>query len=223
MEHANSQSTISMTDFGKVVVLMGGWAAEREVSLKSGKAVLDGLLEKGVDAHAVDVGRDVLDVLKAEKFDRVFNILQQPKQGQTSNGASMTKTSNRLYMSIAFFCTAFMLQTVRAEQAPPDLFVTQLPVIDRAALIEQVRTLRSQLVQRKQALVQSVADKKLDRSDAIITAIMPGGLLYAGYKKASYEQAKNDLARVSADIEEFSSDLLAMQSKSAPVVVARLP
>lgn len=75
MEHANPQSTNSMTDFGKVAVLMGGWAAEREVSLKSGKAVLDGLLEKGVDAHAVDVGRDVLDVLKAEKFDRVFNIL----------------------------------------------------------------------------------------------------------------------------------------------------
>jgi D-alanine-D-alanine ligase len=54
---------------------MGGWAAEREVSLKSGKAVLDGLLEKGVDAHALDVGRDVLDILREQKFDRVFNIL----------------------------------------------------------------------------------------------------------------------------------------------------
>jgi D-alanine-D-alanine ligase len=45
------------------------------VSLKSGKAVLDGLLEKGVDAHALDVGRDVLDILREQKFDRVFNIL----------------------------------------------------------------------------------------------------------------------------------------------------
>ena len=61
--------------FGKVAVLMGGWAAEREVSLNSGKAVLDGLLEKGIDAHGVDAARDVLEVLKNEKFDRVFNIL----------------------------------------------------------------------------------------------------------------------------------------------------
>jgi len=61
--------------FGKVAVLMGGWAAEREVSLNSGKAVLAGLLEAGVDAHKVDAGRDVFDVLRNEKFDRVFNIL----------------------------------------------------------------------------------------------------------------------------------------------------
>ncbi len=61
--------------FGKVAVLMGGWAAEREVSLKSGTAVLTGLLEQGVDAHKVDADRDVFDVLRNEKFDRVFNIL----------------------------------------------------------------------------------------------------------------------------------------------------
>lgn len=61
--------------FGKVAVLMGGWGAEREVSLNSGAAVLQGLLEKGIDAHKLDAGRDVLDVLREEKFDRVFNIL----------------------------------------------------------------------------------------------------------------------------------------------------
>jgi len=61
--------------FGKVAVLMGGWAAEREVSLNSGQAVLEALLEKGVDAHPVDAGRDVLDILREQKFDRVFNIL----------------------------------------------------------------------------------------------------------------------------------------------------
>jgi hypothetical protein len=52
---------------------------------------------------------------------------------------------------------------------------------------------------------------------------MPGGLLYAGYKKARYEQAKHELDRVSADIEEFSGDLLAMQSRSTPVMVALQP
>jgi hypothetical protein len=79
------------------------------------------------------------------------------------------------------------------------------------------------LIQRKQELLQMVADKKLDRGDALITVIMPGGLLYAGYKQARYEQAKNELARVSADIEEYSSDILAMQTGIAPVAIAKLP
>ena len=138
----------------------------------------------------------------------------------------MIRTPNRLSISIAIFCTAFMLQTAHAEQVPvpvstPDQLVIQLPEIDYEALAEQVRTLRSQLIQRKQALVQIVADKKLDGGDAIITAIMPGGLLYAGYKQVCYEQAKNELARVNADIEGFSGDLLAL-SRSVPVAVAQL-
>ncbi|MCK5918239.1 MAG: D-alanine--D-alanine ligase [Cocleimonas sp.] len=61
--------------FGKVAVLMGGWAAEREVSLNSGAAVLKALLAKGVDAYGIDVNRDVLTTLKEGKFDRVFNIM----------------------------------------------------------------------------------------------------------------------------------------------------
>ncbi len=62
-------------DFGKVAVVMGGWAAEREVSLKSGEAVLQGLLDGGIDAHKVDADQNILNVLSDEKFDRVFNIL----------------------------------------------------------------------------------------------------------------------------------------------------
>jgi len=64
-----------MTDFGKVAVVMGGWGAEREVSLSSGAAVLAGLLEQGVDAHGIDADRNILTTLKDQKFDRVFNIL----------------------------------------------------------------------------------------------------------------------------------------------------
>lgn len=62
-------------DFGKVAVLLGGLSAEREVSLKSGKAVFDALQRKGVDAHAIDAGKDVLHVLAAGNFNRVFIAL----------------------------------------------------------------------------------------------------------------------------------------------------
>lgn len=61
--------------FGKVAVLYGGWAAERPVSLKSGAAVLAALQESGVDAHGIDVDRNILSVLQAGQYDRVFNIL----------------------------------------------------------------------------------------------------------------------------------------------------
>ena len=140
----------------------------------------------------------------------------------------MTKTSHRLLISIAILCSAFMLKTAHAEQAlvpvnAPDRFIVQLPTVDREALIAQVEMLRSQLIQRKQVLVDIVAEKKLDSGDALITILMPGGLLYAGYKKVRYEQAVNELSHVSSDIEEFSNDLLAMQSTSVPVSVAQLP
>ncbi len=61
--------------FGKVAVLMGGWSAEREISLLSGRAVLAGLQRRGVDVHAIDAGRDVLEVLARGAFDRVFIVL----------------------------------------------------------------------------------------------------------------------------------------------------
>ena len=59
--------------FGKVAVLLGGKSGEREVSLKSGNAVLAALLRQGVDAHAFDPALQELSELK--NFDRTFIAL----------------------------------------------------------------------------------------------------------------------------------------------------
>src|SRR3990167_4831931 len=64
---------LKMTDFGKVAVLLGGRSGEREVSLKSGSAVLAALLRGGVNAHAFDPAERPLHEL--ESFDRVFIAL----------------------------------------------------------------------------------------------------------------------------------------------------
>lgn len=61
--------------YGKVAVLMGGTSAEREISLQSGRAVLNALLENNVDAHGVDVGEDIIHQLISGGYDRVFNML----------------------------------------------------------------------------------------------------------------------------------------------------
>lgn len=63
-------------DFGKVAVLMGGWSAEREVSLKSGQAVLSALSQRGVNAHGVDVRMEtIVQQLQQGSFDRAFIAL----------------------------------------------------------------------------------------------------------------------------------------------------
>lgn len=64
-----------MTDFGKVAVLFGGRSAEREVSLKSGAAVLAALQRSGVDAHAFDPAKQDLHELLEQGFKRVFIAL----------------------------------------------------------------------------------------------------------------------------------------------------
>lgn len=64
------------TAFGRVAVLMGGWSSEREVSLWSGKNIVEALQRRGVDASAVDVlDPEVLLGLRSSRFDRAFNIL----------------------------------------------------------------------------------------------------------------------------------------------------
>jgi D-alanine-D-alanine ligase len=60
-------------NFGKVAVLLGGKSAEREVSLKSGGAVLAALERCGVDAHAFDPAERPLHEL--EGFDYAFIML----------------------------------------------------------------------------------------------------------------------------------------------------
>ena len=68
--------TLTAKDFGRVAVLMGGMSAEREISLISGRAVLEGLSSRGVDAVGVDVqGSGVLAQLTDGGFDRVFIVL----------------------------------------------------------------------------------------------------------------------------------------------------
>ena len=67
--------------FGRVAVLLGGTSSEREVSLDSGRNVLEALRRRGVDAHAVDGIPALVEQLNARHFDRVFNILHGNRGG----------------------------------------------------------------------------------------------------------------------------------------------
>ena len=59
----------------KVAILMGGWSAEREVSLVTGKGVAEAVARLGHEAVAIDMGRDVAQRLAEMQPDVVFNAL----------------------------------------------------------------------------------------------------------------------------------------------------
>ncbi|KFN51281.1 D-alanine--D-alanine ligase [Arenimonas composti] len=67
--------------FGCVAVLLGGSSAEREVSLDSGRNVLEALRARGIDAQPVDGIPALIEGLRERRFDRVFNILHGNKGG----------------------------------------------------------------------------------------------------------------------------------------------
>lgn len=70
-----------------VAVLMGGWSAERDVSLRSGRACADALERKGYRVTRVDVGRDIATVLGTLKPDAALNVLHgRPGEDGTLQG-----------------------------------------------------------------------------------------------------------------------------------------
>jgi len=58
-----------------IAVLMGGYSAEREISLLSGNAVYKALCESGIDCFSFDLNKDNLDDLWKREFDKAFIVL----------------------------------------------------------------------------------------------------------------------------------------------------
>ena len=70
-----------------VAVLMGGWSAEREISVRSGKACADALERSGYQVSRIDVDRDVAATLRARKPDVALNVLHgRPGEDGTLQG-----------------------------------------------------------------------------------------------------------------------------------------
>jgi D-alanine-D-alanine ligase len=70
-----------------VAVLMGGWSAEREISLRSGKACADAAERGGYRVSRVDVDREVAASLRALKPDVALNVLHgRPGEDGTLQG-----------------------------------------------------------------------------------------------------------------------------------------
>src|SRR6202030_3942354 len=90
VSHANQRNRLSHMAEGSakhVAVLMGGWSAERDVSLRSGNACADALTRLGYRVTPIDVTPDIATVLAAAKPDIALNVLHgRPGEDGTLQG-----------------------------------------------------------------------------------------------------------------------------------------
>ncbi len=122
-----------------VVVLMGGWSAEREISLITGRAVADALRERGYRVSAIDVDRDLaarlaaLDPAPDVAFNALhgrigedgcvqglLNILGLPytHSGLLASALAMDKPlANRLFASVGIACPEGVVVDVETAAA----------------------------------------------------------------------------------------------------------
>ena len=66
---------INIKDIGRIGILAGGPSSEREISLKSGKAVFEALKNKGCDVIFLDIEKDVYKSVKESKISVAFIAL----------------------------------------------------------------------------------------------------------------------------------------------------
>ncbi len=100
---------------GKVAVVMGGWSAEREVSLMSGQQVFEALSSSAVDAHPVDAGRDIATILVDGGFDRAFLILHG-RGGEDGHVQAALELAGIPYTGTGVLGSALCMDKWRAKQ-----------------------------------------------------------------------------------------------------------
>jgi len=101
-------------DFGRVALLMGGTAAEREISLSSGNAVYQALLNNDVDVHAIDVKTNVLEALGGTSFDRVFNVIHG-RGGEDGVLQAVLETLSLPYTGSGVLASALSMDKLRTK------------------------------------------------------------------------------------------------------------
>lgn len=143
---------VNVASLGKVGVLLGGKSGEREISLMSGKGVLEALLSKGVNAHAFDPAEGSISDLAGQQFDRVFialhgrygedgtmqGLLEQMKLPYTGSGVLASalaidkQATKRLWSSFSLATPKFAMLNTKSDwdQIAKDL---GMPIIVKPA------------------------------------------------------------------------------------------
>jgi len=99
----------------KIGVMMGGLSREREVSLRTGKAILKALTGKGYPALAIDVGLDIAEVLIREKVEVAFMALHG-RFGEDGTIQGMLELMKIPYTGSGVLASALALHKIMAKK-----------------------------------------------------------------------------------------------------------
>jgi D-alanine-D-alanine ligase len=138
----------------KIAVMMGGLSREREISLKTGKAILKALTEKGYMVTPIDVGDDIAEKLVKEKIECAFlalhgrfgedgtiqGMLELMRIPYTGSGVLASALAMHKIMSKKFFlCEKIptpcfeVFQREEIKKDPPKKISLPLPIVVKPA------------------------------------------------------------------------------------------
>ena len=161
----------------KIAVLLGGTSAEREVSLNSGKAVLDALVSQGYNAYPIDPKEYNVANLKADGFTRVFNILHG-RGGEDGTMQGLLEQIGLPYTGCGVMASALTMDKMRTKMLWKafDLPVADMEIVTRetAAQLDAeaiVKKLGLPLMVKPSLEGSSVGLTKVKASDELKSAV----------------------------------------------------
>ena len=99
----------------RVGLLMGGLSREREISLKTGNAILKALSQKGYNVHPIDVDRSIAETLAREKIECVFLALHG-RFGEDGTIQGMLELMRIPYTGSGVLASALALHKIMAKK-----------------------------------------------------------------------------------------------------------
>jgi D-alanine-D-alanine ligase len=183
----------------RIGVMMGGLSREREISLKTGKAILKALTEKGYTAIAIDVGDDIAEKLIKEKIECAFlalhgrfgedgtvqGMLELMRIPYTGSGVLASALAMHKVMSKKYFlCEKIptpryeVFQREKIKRDLPERTSIPLPVVVKPA--REGSTIGVSIVRKEEELAPALTKAAEYDEEILVEEFMKGRLITVG-------------------------------------------
>jgi D-alanine-D-alanine ligase len=175
---ATAGTAVDPHALGRVGVLFGGRSAERDISLRSGAAVLGALRQAGVDAHAFDPAHQGLGQLEAAGFERAFLVLHG-RYGEDGAIQGVLETLRIPYTGSGVQASAIAIDKVmtkriwQAQGLPTPRWLELDPAAAPAVLAPDLGRLGAELVVKPVSEGSTLGVSRVDAADtaAVVAAL----------------------------------------------------
>jgi len=178
---------------------MGGLSREREISMKTGKAILNALTEKGYHALPVDVGQDIAETLTKEKIEVAFialhgrfgedgtiqGMLELMRIPYTGSGVLASALAlDKIMAKKFFFCEHIPTPTYEVfyrddvEKGSPKSISLPLPVVVKPA--REGSTIGISIVRKKEELIPALKQAGQYDEEILVEEFMKGSEITVG-------------------------------------------